>query len=72
MLTGFDSEAETQSQTALIGLKVLVGFVPLLGGVLGILVFKFFPINHKIFNEQQQQLKILHKERLERLRSKNN
>jgi len=67
LLTGFDSEAEIQSSTALIGLKALVGFVPLLGALLGILVFIFFPINHEIFNEQQQQIKILHEERIERL-----
>ncbi len=67
LLTGFDSNAETQSPTALLGLRTLVGFVPLLGALLGLLVFVFFPINHEIFIEQQQQLKILHQERIERL-----
>ncbi|MFX1567462.1 MAG: MFS transporter [Promethearchaeota archaeon] len=66
-LTGFDSNAETQTQTALIGLRALVGFVPLLGGLLGILVFSFFPINHEAFTKQQQELINLHKERIERL-----
>ncbi len=70
ILTGFDENATTQSETALIGLKALVGFVPLLGTLLGLLVFKFFPINHEVFVEQQQQLKILHKERIERLEKK--
>ncbi len=67
LLTGFDSNAETQSPTALLGLRALVGFVPLFGALLGLLVFVFFPINHEIFIEQQQQLKILHQERIERL-----
>ncbi len=67
LLTGFDSNAETQSPTALLGLRALVGFVPLLGALLGLLVFVFFPINHEVFIEQQQQLKILHQERIARL-----
>jgi GPH family glycoside/pentoside/hexuronide:cation symporter len=67
LFTGFDSEAETQTPTALLGLRVLVGFVPLFGTVLGILVFKFFPISHEVFIQQQHQLKILHEERIERL-----
>lgn len=66
ILTGFDSEADTQTSTALFGLKVLVGLVPLLGSVLGILVFTLFPINYDTFNQQQQQIQILHKERRER------
>ena len=71
ILTGFDSEAETQPSTALFGLKALVGFVPLLGGVLGILVFKFYPINYSAFVDQQEQLKILHKERIQKLEREN-
>jgi len=71
ILTGFDSEAETQPSTALFGLKALVGFVPLLGGMLGILVFKFFPINYSAFVDQQEQLKILHKERIQKLEREN-
>jgi len=67
ILTGFDSASETQSPRALLGLKALVGFVPLLGALLAILVFKFFPINYRIFVEQQKQLKIMHEERIERL-----
>ncbi|MFX0036942.1 MAG: MFS transporter [Candidatus Hermodarchaeota archaeon] len=67
ILTGFDADADTQTTTALIGLKLLIGFVPLLGGILGILVFKFFPINYDTFMQQQQQLKIVHEERIERL-----
>ncbi|MFX1296850.1 MAG: MFS transporter [Promethearchaeota archaeon] len=68
-LTGFDQNATpgSQSDTALIGLKALIGFVPLLGGLLGILVFSLFPINHEVFIEQQQKLKILHEERISRL-----
>jgi len=67
ILTGFDSEAETQSSRALFGLRALVGFVPLAGGLLSLLVFKFFPINYTAFIDQQNKLKELHEERLERL-----
>jgi GPH family glycoside/pentoside/hexuronide:cation symporter len=68
LLTGFDSGAETQTQKALLGLRALVGFVPLVGTLLGISVFMLFPIDYKTFTEQQQQLKILHEERIKRLK----
>jgi len=71
VLTGFDSDAATQTPHAEIGLRALVSFVPLLGGLLALLIFKFFPLNYAKFMEQQNELKNLHEERLKRLESSN-
>ncbi len=69
VLTGFDSEAITQSPQAEIGLKALVSFVPVIGGLLALLVFKFFPLNYEKFMEQQKKLSELHEERLTKLKN---
>ena len=63
VFTGFDSEAITQTETALIGLKLLVSLVPVIGGGLSFLVFSFFPLNNTKFLEQQHKLVELHRER---------
>ncbi|TFG19365.1 MAG: MFS transporter [Promethearchaeota archaeon] len=63
VFTGFDSEASVQSETALIGLKLLVSLVPIIGGGLAFLVFSFFPLNNPKFLDQQQKLAELHRER---------
>jgi len=68
VLTGFDSEASVQPPKALFGLKALVSLVPVLGGLLALLIFRFFPLNYKKFMEQQDKLKILHEERIKRLK----
>ena len=65
--TGFVSGAETQPPTAEFGLKLLVSIIPFLGGLLALLIFKFFPINYKKFCDMQEQLKTLHIKRLEEL-----
>ena len=69
VLTGFDSEAITQSPQAEIGLKALVSLVPVIGGLLALLVFKFFPLNYEKFIEQQKKLSELHEERLTKLKN---
>jgi GPH family glycoside/pentoside/hexuronide:cation symporter len=70
ILTGFDSEAIVQPPEALIGLKSLVSLVPVTGGLLALIVFRFFQLNYKKFIDQQKRLKELHEERL--LKIKNN
>ena len=67
ILTGFDSDAITQPPSAELGLIFLVGFVPLLGGILTLIIFNFFPLNYTKFLDQQEKLKELHKARLDRL-----
>jgi len=65
-LSGFDQNIENplmQPATAKMGLKALVSLVPILGGIAAALIFSFFPINLKAFNEMQGELKILHEER---------
>ena len=69
IFTGFDSEAETQPPHAELGLIFLISFVPLLGGLITLLVFKFFPLNYSKFLRQQEQLEELHEMRLGKLES---
>ncbi len=69
-LTGFDQNIENpamQPTSAVMGLKALVSLVPILGGICAAVIFFFFPINLKAFNEMQQKLEILHEERREKL-----
>lgn len=68
-LTGFDSNADVQPLEAEFGLRALVSLVPVIGGSLALLFFKFFPLNYVKFMEQQEQLKILHQERIKKLES---
>lgn len=63
LLTGFESGSETQSETAIFGLRLLVGVVPVFGGLAALLVFNFFPLNHVEFLKQQEKLKELHESR---------
>ena len=67
LLSGFDPNLETQAPTALIGLRISMSLIPAFGLLLGLIVFKFYPLNYKKFTEQQEQLKILHKLRLDKL-----
>ena len=62
--TGFESGSETQPESAIFGLKLLVGIVPVIGGLAGLLIFNFFPLNNQKFLEQQEKLKELHEKRL--------
>jgi GPH family glycoside/pentoside/hexuronide:cation symporter len=64
LFTGFNSEAASQSPSAIIGLKLLVSLIPCLGAIIGLLIFLFFPINFKKFCENQEKLKDLHEKRL--------
>ena len=67
ILTGFDPSNDYQSATALIGLRLTISIVPAICILIGLLIFKFFPINYKAFCEQQEKLKILHEQRLKKL-----
>ena len=67
LLSGFDPNLESQTPTALIGLRISMSLVPALGLLIGLIVFKFYPLNYEKFTEQQKQLKVLHKLRLDKL-----
>jgi len=69
LLTGFDSSTPIQTEQTLFGLRVLVSLVPLLGAVIGFLIFSRFPINYKVFMEQQAKLEALHEKRLKDLKN---
>ncbi|MFX0104393.1 MAG: MFS transporter [Candidatus Hodarchaeota archaeon] len=70
-LSGFDPSSETQTSTGLVGLKLSISIIPAIGILIGLLIFKFFPLNYKKFSEQQEKLKILHEERLRKLEIEN-
>lgn len=70
--SGFDPKLDTQTSTALFGLRLSISIVPALGILIGLLIFKYFPLNYKKFSEQQEKLKILHEERLRKLELENN
>ncbi|MBY9003261.1 MAG: MFS transporter [Candidatus Lokiarchaeota archaeon] len=67
LISGFDPELETQTSGALIGLRLSISIVPAIGLLIGIVIFKFFPLNYKKFTEQQEKLKVLHEERLRKV-----
>jgi GPH family glycoside/pentoside/hexuronide:cation symporter len=69
LFTGFDSSSAVQTEQTLVGLRLLVSFVPLLGGLIGFLIFSKFPLNYEAFMEQQAKLKVLHEERLKKLKA---
>ncbi|MHA1689314.1 MAG: MFS transporter [Promethearchaeota archaeon] len=66
-VTGFDSSSSIQTEESLTGLRALVSLAPLLGALVGLVIFSKFPINYKHFMEQQAQLKIIHEERIKKL-----
>nr|MDO8084379.1 hypothetical protein [Candidatus Sigynarchaeum springense] len=49
---------------------VLVGGVPVIGGICTLAVFSRFPLGKGAFEEQQARLKVLHDERRARLAGK--
>ncbi len=68
LITGFDTQLETQTSEALLGLRLSMSIVPAIGLLIGLIIFKFYPLNYKKFTEQQEKLKILHEERLKKLK----
>ena len=68
LISGFDPELETQTSGALMGLRLSISIIPAIGLLIGLIIFKFFPLNYKKFTEQQEKLKILHEERLRKLK----
>ncbi len=67
LLTGFDPNATTITALGEVGLKVLVGGVPVVGGICTLAVFSRFPLDKSAFEEQQAKLKVLHEARRARL-----
>ncbi len=61
--TGFVSGAEAQPPEALLGIKLLISLVPVIGTALGLLCLSFFSLNHARFREMQEQLKVIHEKR---------
>jgi GPH family glycoside/pentoside/hexuronide:cation symporter len=70
LISGFNPSLETQTPEALIGLRISMSIFPAIGLLIGLLIFKFFPLNLTKFNEQQEKLKILHQARLDKLKNK--
>ncbi len=68
LISGFDPQLETQTSEAIIGLRLSMSIVPAIGLLIGLIIFKFFPLNYKRFTEQQEKLKVLHEERLRKLK----
>ncbi|MFX0073848.1 MAG: MFS transporter [Candidatus Hermodarchaeota archaeon] len=68
LISGFNPELETQTPDALIGLRFSMSIVPAIGLLLALLIFKFYPLNLKKFNEQQEKLKVLHQVRLDKIK----
>ncbi|MFX0046679.1 MAG: MFS transporter [Candidatus Hermodarchaeota archaeon] len=68
LISGFNPELDTQTPDALIGLRFSMSIVPAIGLFLALLIFKFYPLNLKKFNEQQDRLKTLHQARLDKLK----
>ncbi|MHA1668998.1 MAG: MFS transporter [Promethearchaeota archaeon] len=67
LINGFDPQLETQTSEAIIGLRLSISVVPAIGLLIGLIIFKFFPLNFNKFSEQQEMLKVLHKERLRKI-----
>ena len=68
LISGFDPSIEIQTPSALIGLRISMSIVPALGLLIGLLIFKSYPLNLTKFTEQQEKLKVLHQERLNKLK----
>ncbi|MFW9938716.1 MAG: MFS transporter [Candidatus Thorarchaeota archaeon] len=69
LISGFDPNLDTQTPRALVGLRLSISIVPAIGVLIGLLIFIYFPLNYKKFNEQQDKLKILHEARLQKLKN---
>lgn len=70
LISGFNPNLETQTPEALVGLRFSMSIVPAIGLLIGLLIFKFFPLNLAKFTDQQEKLKILHQARLDKLKNK--
>jgi GPH family glycoside/pentoside/hexuronide:cation symporter len=68
LISGFNPNLETQTPEALVGLRFSMSIVPAIGLLLALLVFNFYPLNLKKFNDQQEKLKVLHQKRLDKLK----
>ncbi|NHJ22719.1 MAG: MFS transporter [Candidatus Lokiarchaeota archaeon] len=68
LVSGFNPNLETQTTEGLIGLRFSISIVPAIGLILALIIFKFYPLNLKKFNEQQAKLKELHQARLSQLK----
>jgi GPH family glycoside/pentoside/hexuronide:cation symporter len=68
LISGFDPNLGVQTPEALIGLRVSMSIIPAIGLLIGLIIFKFYPLNLVKFNKQQERLKVLHKERLDKLK----
>ena len=67
VISGFDPQLETQTPGAIVGLRLSMSVIPAIGLLIGLIIFKFYPLNYIKFSEQQEKLKVLHEERLKKL-----
>jgi GPH family glycoside/pentoside/hexuronide:cation symporter len=65
--TGFDAKATIQSESALVGLRLLISVIPLIGGLIALGIFSRFPLGYANFQAQQAKLMELHNKRKEKL-----
>lgn len=63
---------ETQPESAVFGIKLLVGLIPAVFLVIGLLALWFYPLDGSTeeFKEMKRKVSLLHDEKLERLRKK--
>ncbi|MBY9014031.1 MAG: MFS transporter, partial [Candidatus Lokiarchaeota archaeon] len=68
LTSGFNPNLETQTPQALTGLRISISIVPAIGLLIGLIIFKFYPLTLAKFTDQQEKLKELHQVRLDKLK----
>jgi len=63
---------ETQPESAIFGIKLLVGLIPAIFLIIGLIALWYYPLDgsSEEFKEMKRKVSILHDEKLERLRQK--
>ena len=75
-LTGFYNQnlsvGEAQPESAIFGIKLLIGLIPAIFIAIGLIEFRFYPLDasKEEYKEMKRQVSILHDKKLERLRKK--
>ena len=66
------SVGEAQPESAIFGIKLLIGLIPAIFIAIGLIAFRFYPLDasKEEYKEMKRQVSILHDKKLERLRKK--
>jgi GPH family glycoside/pentoside/hexuronide:cation symporter len=71
-LTNFNKDLENQPDSAILGIKMLLGIIPAIFIILGLISLWYYPLDSrtKEYKEMKRKIMVLHDEKLQRLRER--